>query len=167
MTAPEAREPRFLADAMLERLARWLRVLGFDTASGGAATDAGLLRRAEEEGRRLLTRDRRLAYQGSAREPLLVLSDEPLDQLREVMAHFQLEAPRELFTRCLICNTVLRAASVEEVGSTLPPAARERPETLRRCPSCGRIYWDGSHTRRMRSALERALGLWDVLPPTG
>jgi uncharacterized protein len=167
MAAPEAREPRFLADAMLERLARWLRVLGFDTASGSAAADAELLRRAEEEGRALLTRDRRLARRGRVRESLLVLGDEPLDQLREVMAHFRLEAPRELFTRCLICNTVLRSASVEDVGSPLPPAARECPETLRQCPRCGRIYWEGSHTRRMRSALERALGLWETLPPAG
>jgi uncharacterized protein with PIN domain len=157
MKASEVREPRFLADAMLERLARWLRVLGFDTQSGSAATDGELVRRAEHEGRALLTRDRRLAHQRPERHSLLIRSDAPLDQLREVMTHFQLQAPRELFTRCLICNAALRSAAADEIGSPVPPSARERPESLRRCPSCGRIYWEGAHTRRMRAALERAL----------
>ena len=160
MSAPELREPRFLTDAMLERLARWLRALGFDTVSGNAATDAELMRRAAEEGRVLLTRDRRLAQQWSSREPLLVLSDEPLSQLREVMAHFRLEAPHELFTRCLVCNTVLRSMSGNELEACLPPGVHGHPETLRRCPTCNRVYWEGSHTRRMRSALERALPYW-------
>jgi uncharacterized protein with PIN domain len=165
VSAPEAREPRFLADAMLERLARWLRVLGFDTASGTAATDAELVQRAREEGRVLLTRDHRLTHQWSSRESLLVVADKPLDQLLEVMSHYRLEAPQELFTRCLICNTVLRSVSGEEVKALMPPGAHDRPETLRSCPSCDRVYWEGSHTRRMRSALERALRPSDTGPP--
>ena len=165
MPAPQVREIRFLADAMLERLARWLRVLGFDTASGSAARDAELVRRAEEEGRVLLTRDRRLAHLRNSRESLLVLSDEPLSQLRQVIAHFRLEAPRELFTRCLVCNTVLGSVSGEEVEALVAPGAPDRPETLRRCQSCNRMYWEGSHTRRMRSALERALRQSDTSPP--
>ena len=160
MHTPEPREPRFLADAMLERLARWLRVLGFDTASGSAATDAELVRRAKEEHRALLTRDRRLAQQWSVPDSLLVVRDEPIEQLREVISHFRLTVPRQLFTRCLLCNTRLRPVSAEEVRSRLPPAAREGPQTLRCCPNCGRVYWEGSHTRRMRAALEGARQRW-------
>jgi uncharacterized protein with PIN domain len=88
---------------------------------------------------------------------LLVLSDEPLSQLRQVIAHFRLEAPHELFTRCLVCNTVLCPVSGEEVEALVGLGALARPETLRRCQSCNRVYWEGSHTRRMRSAVERAL----------
>jgi uncharacterized protein len=161
MHTPEPRAPRFLADAMLERLARWLRVLGFDTASGDTATDAELVRRAQEEGRVLLTRDRRLTREWSVPDTFLVVGDKPLDQLREVMAHFRLAAPQTLFTRCLLCNSDLQLAAAEGAGSPAP-GAHEHSQTLRCCPSCGRVYWEGSHTRRMRAVLERALQGWEV-----
>jgi uncharacterized protein with PIN domain len=142
--------PRFLADAMLERLARWLRVLGVDVESaGGTAADRELVRRAAAEDRVLLTRDRRLALEHGAGEHLVVRSAAPLEQLREVVERFAIEVPPELFTRCLLCNAPLEPA--ERPG--VPPPAR-------RCPQCDRIYWEGSHTRRMRAALA------GVLPPS-
>jgi uncharacterized protein with PIN domain len=133
--------PRFLADAMLERLARWLRVLGFDTECA-AGPDGAVMEHAATEGRHLLTRDRRLAADAQALAPLLIRSDEPLEQLREVIEHFGLPVPDDLFRRCMLCNVSL----VDEPGGH------------RRCPNCGRLYWEGSHTRRMRAALARTFG---------
>lgn len=130
--------PRFLADAMLERLARWLRVLGFD-AECASGPDAAIVSRAASEARHLLTRDRRLAADAHPLAPLLVLSDDPLEQLREVVAAFELLVPHDLFRRCMLCNVPLVDTSGDH----------------RRCPQCGREYWEGSHTRRMRAALAR------------
>jgi uncharacterized protein with PIN domain len=141
--------PRFLADAMLERLARWLRVLGVDVESAsGTAADRELVQLAAAEGRVLLTRDRRLALEHGAGEHLVVRSAAPLEQLREVVERFAIEVPSELFTRCLLCNLPLEPTDHPGV----PPPAR-------RCPRCERVYWEGSHTRRMRAAIA------GVLPP--
>jgi hypothetical protein len=153
--------PRFLADVMLERLARWLRVLGYDTASAGAASDAELARRAAAERRWLLTRDRRLAAETADGLGVLVRHGAPLAQLRELVERLPLGAEvsaRELFTRCLLCNTALRPATDAEAAAALPDVCdAHRPEPVRVCPTCGRVYWEGAHTRRMRAALARAL----------
>lgn len=148
---------RFVADAMLERLARWLRVLGFDVMSAGTLADGELARRAAAEGRTLLTRDRGLLPPAQGGAHLLVERDEPLEQLQEVVARLGLPLPRQLFTRCLICNTVLQPLGRPLDDAELPPDVRERIEALRRCVTCGRVYWEGAHTRRMRAALARAL----------
>ena len=160
---PHAQPPRFLADAMLGRLARWLRVLGFDTRYEPALTDPELVALARREGRVLLTRDRRLLSDLRPDLALEVTSDAPLAQLRAVIEHLALAPPAELFTRCLLCNTPLEPVPRTEAAALLPPAARELPGPVRRCPTCERVYWPGSHARRMRSALRSALPAW-LLP---
>lgn len=148
-------EPRFLADAMLGRLARWLRVLGFDVAPDEGRPDKELVRRAAEEERILLTRDRRLVEELRPESVLLVIADDPLEQLRETADGLELRRPEELFTRCLVCNAPLREATSEEVAELVPTRSRELPGPARRCPDCGRVYWPGSHARRMREAIDR------------
>jgi uncharacterized protein len=149
-------EVGFLADAMLGRLARWLRVLGFDTAGDEGRADVELVRVAAEQGRILLTRDRRLVAELRPEAALLVTADEPLAQLRCVIERFGLRPPAEGVTRCLVCNAPLRAATAEEAAELVPPRSRELPGPVRRCPECGRVYWPGSHARRMRESVERA-----------
>jgi uncharacterized protein with PIN domain len=143
---------RFLADAMLERLARWLRALDVDVVSAPpGAPDSELVRIAAAESRVILTRDRGEVL---ARGPtLIVRADRPLDQLREVAARYGIDATGALFARCLLCNAPLRPATAEEIAAE--PAARGA--TVQRCPACARLYWEGGHTRRMRAALTRAL----------
>lgn len=153
--------PRFFADAMLGRLARWLRVLGFDTAYDATLPDPALVRLANAEDRLLLTRDRHLLRELRPARVLEIRRDPPLEQLREVIAALALEPPGELFTRCLVCNTPLSPPLAgDEAARLLPPSARDLPGPTRRCPNCGRIYWPGSHVRRMRDALEQALPGW-------
>ncbi|GAB2804059.1 hypothetical protein GCM10027040_35600 [Halomonas shantousis] len=152
--------PRFLADEMLGRLARWLRVLGFDTVYGVTCDDHGLVELADAEVRTLLTRDRHLvAYLRPARS-LLITCDAPLAQLREVIETCRLTPPARLFTRCLVCNTLVREASAEEIAAFVPQRARSLPGTVTRCPGCGRVYWPGSHAWRMRTTLEDAFPGW-------
>lgn len=152
--------PRFAADAMLGRLARWLRVLGYDTAYDAAIADPVLVALAEREERLLLTRDRHLLRELRPARALEVRHDEPLLQLRTIVVTLELPPPRELFTRCLLCNAPLQALPDAVAAPLLPPGARGIPGPVRQCPACGRLYWDGSHVRRMRHALERVLPGW-------
>ena len=152
--------PRFLADAMLGRLARWLRVVGLDATYDATSPDPALVRQAAAECRVLLTRDRRLVAELRPARALLVEADAPLEQLRHVVDHFALQPPTELFTRCLLCNAALRPATAEEQAVLVPTAARALSGPVRRCPSCGRVYWHGSHARRMQAALRRVLPEW-------
>jgi uncharacterized protein len=153
--------PRFAADAMLGRLARWLRVLGFDTSYDAALTDAALVGLTHAEERILLTRDRHLLRELHPARAHEVRQDDPLDQLRELVAALDLPPPTELFTRCMLCNGVLSPPLEEhEWAPLLSPGLSEIHGPVRRCPACGKVYWHGSHVRRMREALRRAIPGW-------
>lgn len=147
---------------MLGRLARWLRVLGFDTVYDPAIPDAALVELAKREDRILLTRDRHLLRERRPPRAVDVRSDDPLAQLRDVTAALGLEAPAELFTRCLVCNTPLADVPEGERETVVPAGSRGLPGPVRHCPSCGRVYWPGSHARRMREALDRMFPAWGV-----
>ena len=151
--------PRFAADAMLGRLARWLRVLGYDTSYDAAIADPVLVAQANAEGRVLLTRDRHLLRELHPLRAHEVRQDQPLAQLAAVVDALGLAdtPPRVLFTRCLLCNCLLDAIPPAEALPLLPPGVRDIPGPVRRCPCCQRMYWDGSHVRRMRGALQRAV----------
>lgn len=152
---------KFIADAMLGRLARWLRALGRDVVYDETLDDDDLARAARGDGRLLLTRDRRLceALHDRCR---FVHARKAAAQLRELSAPLDLFTPGwrdRLFTRCLVCNARLDVAAYRDVVDALPPDVRGDPRVrssgFRRCPSCRRVYWEGSHTRRMRRWLER------------
>jgi uncharacterized protein with PIN domain len=152
---------RFLADAMLGRLARWLRVIGADTIQLPTdAPDVALVARAREDERVLLTRDRHLLRELRPHRELAIRSVVPLVQLGEVVRAFALRRPTELLTRCLLDNTLLVEMTSAEVVEQVPPRSRELAGPMRRCPTCGRAYWRGSHVRRMEAALESALPEW-------
>ena len=153
-------ETRFAVDAMLGRLARWLRVLGHDTWYDITVPDPVLVELAEAEARILLTRDRHLLQELRPARAYEVRQDDPLLQLRELVLTLQLAAPRELFTRCLLDNAALVPMPPEEAEPLLPPGVRGLAGTVRRCPACQRLYWDGSHVRRMRAAIDRVLPGW-------
>lgn len=150
-------EPRFIVDAMLGRLARWLRVLGYDAAYEAEIEDAELVRRALREGRIILTRDRSLPQEWRMESCLVVEGERPLHQVRQVVEIFDLRWEDRLFSRCTVCNARLESASRHEVAGRVPPYVWEHHEAFARCPSCGRIYWKGSHVHRMRRRLRRAL----------
>lgn len=151
---------RFAVDAMLGRLARWLRVLGYDTAYDAQIADPVLVELAELEERVLLTRDRHLLRELRPRLALEIRQDVPLAQLRDVVEALDLPPPPELFTRCLLCNALLLELPFHAALPLLPEGGRGVDPPVRQCPGCGRLYWDGSHVRRMRAALERVLPGW-------
>jgi uncharacterized protein with PIN domain len=151
-----------VADAMLGRLARWLRALGHDVVFDADLDDSRLARIARDQRRVLLTRDRRLCEdRGRPGWCLLLEARRPAAQLRELDRRVGLFGPgwsTRLFSRCMVCNAPLEGASDDHIESGLPDAVRDDPRVraagVRRCPECRRLYWEGSHTRRMRRWLE-------------
>lgn len=141
---------------MLGRLARWLRALGHDTAYDRAAGDADLLRRAARERRILVTRDTRIARPPKVRLVLLHAND-TAGQLRELAAVLGVRDRSRLLTRCLVCNTRLRRATPDEVEAGAPDHVRATQRDFRACPGCGRVYWPGTHRRRLAAALAASL----------
>ena len=149
--------PRFLADAMLGRLARWLRLLGFDTEYAEHLADGELVRRAIEEERWILTRDRRLPQEWRVSGILVLGAEDLLGQLRDVVRTLRLAGRARPFSRCGECNAPLVAARREEVAPELPPRVLETQREFHRCPGCGRVYWRGSHAARMEAVIGRVL----------
>jgi uncharacterized protein with PIN domain len=144
-------EPRFVADSMLGRLARWLRALGYDTLYLRDAPDRRLLALALGERRRLLTRDVALARR--ARDAGLLVRAESLDdQLEEVMAVAG-RAGRRVLSRCLECNAPLVATAREAVRDRVPPYTFATQREFWTCAGCGRIFWDGTHAAGIRRRL--------------
>ncbi len=165
MSTTPCETPRFLADAMLGGLARWLRVLGYDTVAAAHPSDADLVRQARQEGRILLTRDRALLAEKRPSQVLLIESTNPLVQLRQVVSHYGLPWQARLFSRCLRCNALLQPVPSHEVQSQVPAYVCQHQRRFMRCPACGRIYWEGSHVQHMRDQLHGALGPFEADAP--
>lgn len=142
--------PRFIADAMLGRLARWLRLLGFDCAWEAHIPDAELVRRGVEEGRLILTRDRALADEWRVSDIHLLQPEKTRDQLVEVLRRFQLSPDIRLLTRCSECNEPLAPLPVAQAAERVPARVLERRRRFSVCPTCERVYWEGTHTDRIK-----------------
>ncbi|GAB3017642.1 Mut7-C RNAse domain-containing protein [Bowmanella dokdonensis] len=147
--------PAFLADAMLGRLCRWLRVLNLDTAYYPHLPDPQLVHLADREQRCLLTRDKALITGLQPDCSLLVLHDKPLDQLSQVVDHWSLSLPGQLFRRCLLCNHPLEPATPAQITNLAPSDSRNMIQDCWYCACCSRLYWPGSHTRRMTRQLSQ------------
>ncbi len=148
--------PLFLCDAMLTRFARYLRAAGYDTLlADNQAADRDIVRQANAEGRWLLTLDRRIGEHKAARERVVMLMHGTLDeQARMLSRHFPMDWTGHAFSRCLLDNALLRPATEAECAA-VPADARRSGETLSVCPCCSRVYWPGSHYRRMMGHLRR------------
>jgi uncharacterized protein with PIN domain len=148
------REPKFFADAHLGRLARHLRLLGFDTAYEYNCDDAHLAATAAAEGRIVLTRDAGLLKRNVVTHGLFVRAQQPRAQLHEVVRRLQLVSRLHPFTRCLVCNEALTAAFREQVAAEVPERAWHAHEHFMRCGRCARVYWAGTHYERLRRLVE-------------
>jgi uncharacterized protein with PIN domain len=143
---------RLLADGMLGRLAKWLRLLGYDTAYENAAADPELARRARAERRVLLTRDRELARRRGL-HAILVQSQVLAEQVRQVQVELG-PPPGPALSRCTVCNAPLEPIAPTDASGRVPPYVLETHAEFHRCPCCGRIYWPGSHVAAIRSQIE-------------
>jgi uncharacterized protein with PIN domain len=146
----------FVADVMLGRLARWLRLLGFDVVYRPDASDEQLIAIAESEERTLLTRDARLLRDRRV-NGYLVRSGHWEDQLREVLSEFHLHELIRAFTRCPECNVLLIAAEKASLRARVPEAVYNQHADFFICPQCARPYWAGTHVERMRRKIDELL----------
>jgi uncharacterized protein with PIN domain len=147
------RQPRFILDTHLGRLAAFLRMLGFDTLYRNQYEDEELAAASRDERRILLTRDIGMLKRGAVTHGYFVRETDPRRQLREVVCRFDLARLAKPFTRCMRCNTPLEEAPKAEVLAELPPRTAEAHHEFRRCATCRRIYWKGAHYRRMQQLL--------------
>jgi uncharacterized protein with PIN domain len=148
------KDPRFVLDGHLGRLAAYLRMLGFDTWYDRFADDVQLAAVSNTEKRVLLTRDVGLLKRREVKRGYCVRSHRPHDQLREVSRRFALPSHFAPFCRCMACNAELSATPKEEVADLLPPHTRETKHEFSRCPGCAKIFWRGSHYARMVGWIE-------------
>lgn len=147
--------PRFVADAMLGRLARWLRLLGFDCVYDAEAGDDEVVRRALDEGRILLTRDRSLPEEWWIQDVCVLRAERPDDQLVEVVERLGLRDRLRPLTRCSECNGPLRPLPRESARGRVPEGVLAREERFWECADCGHVYWQGSHADRIREVVAR------------
>lgn len=155
---PAPPEPaRFVADIHLGKAARRLRLLGFDTLLFTGQDDSDLLEIMERDGRILLTRDRRLLMNNRVVHGCCIRSDHVIEQVRQVIRRYDLAASARPFSRCLACNGLLESCRKEAVEARLKPKTRRYYDTFLRCSSCGQLYWEGSHLRRLRDFVNDAL----------
>ncbi len=146
-------ELRFFADAMLGRLATWMRILGLDVEYEADIEDSILEARARDEDRLILTRDTRLVKRRGVRERcLLIESDHVEEQLSQVVGSFGITASAML-TRCLRCNMPLKAVKRASVEALVPRYVYETESRFSTCPGCARVYWGGTHKAHIIKAL--------------
>jgi uncharacterized protein with PIN domain len=148
---------RFLVDAMLGRLCRWLRVLGWDTEYVEGSLTEDPLARAEAENRILLTR-----RQGIEDNQLIFVESEILeDQLRQLEVQFKVLSQASPFTRCIECNAGLERVDKPEIKDSVPFFTYQTQTEFYRCPECKKVFWPGSHHQAM---LKKVKGLKETSP---
>jgi uncharacterized protein with PIN domain len=152
------RELRFVLDCHLGRLAKYLRLLGFDALYSRLGEDAELAEVSHREKRVLLTMDRDLLKRSKVERGYLVHSSNPREQLVEVLRRFDLKESIKPFVRCLECNARLETVSKPAVLDRVPERVAEWCEEFQRCTGCGRVFWKGSHYERMRGMVEELIG---------
>ena len=148
------RRTRFVADAHLAGLARYLRLLGFDTRCDNGCTDGEVARISAEEARIVLTRDRALLMRRSVSHGCYVRETRPRCQLEEIVARLDLYRAIAPFSRCLRCNGELAPVANEAIDDRVPPRSVALYRRFWSCGGCGRIYWEGSHWRRMSELVD-------------
>ena len=144
------RDPRFVADVHLGKLARHLRMAGFDTLWGNSWGDDEIVTLASAQRRTILTRDKGMLRRREVERGYFVRATQSEAQLAEVLRALQLEGLVRPFARCRECNTLLEDVPKSDVVNRLPEKVRGHYERFKRCPGCERVYWEGSHFERMR-----------------
>lgn len=150
------RVTRFVLDVHLGTLARYLRLLGFDTAWRNDLDDAAIIDIAARERRVILTRDRGILKHGRVTHGYWLRATAPLAQLDEVVRALDLAGQVAPYTRCLECNGTIVDIGRDEAAPAVPARVLAEHEAFRRCENCARVYWAGSHRPRLDAIVARA-----------
>lgn len=153
------RDPRFVVDVNLGRLARYLRLLGFDTLYRNDYVDRDLVEISSNNGRIVLTRDRNLLKHASITHGCFIHNTQPLLQIEEIILRLDLVNSATPFRRCIRCNGLLQPVEKSAIEERLPPLTREYYEVFWMCGECRQIYWEGAHYQKMVALVEGLLVL--------
>ncbi|MBI2831614.1 MAG: Mut7-C RNAse domain-containing protein [Chloroflexi bacterium] len=161
MNSTNPNRPKFIVDHNVGKLAKWLRMLGFDTLTFNGENDSDMVAIALKQDRVILTRDteimkRRLVTSGRLKA-ILIASEEPEQQIRQVVDTLALKDKFQPFILCLECNQPLVEVSKQEVEGRVPPFVFKTQNDYMECPVCHRIYWKGTHWLAMTRKVEKLL----------
>lgn len=149
---------KFIADEMLGRLSKWMRLLGFDTVYNTPTTDSRLVNQAFREQRIILTRDTGLVERKYIPKYVLVKSDNYIEQLEQIIKELNMKPDQDLFfSRCLLCNTEIESVSKDSVKSKVPRYVYMTQDNFLHCPNCDKIYWSGTHVEKVKERLREVL----------
>ena len=148
---------KFIADAMLGRLAKWLRLIGCDVVYEPSISDDDLIAKALKEHRIILTMDRKLTERASARNSLCIKSPYYKEQLKQVITHYTIDYKAGIFRRCLVCNKLLDPIDKEKIKDRIPPYVYSTQNEFDICSQCHRVYWPGTHRVKMLETLDEIL----------
>jgi len=146
---------KFIVDCMLGKLAKWLRILGFDAVYLNKAEDSDLLLLARSEKRVLLTKDQELLLAAAGHPSLFIESDNWQEQLAQVLDAFRLRKRAKPYSRCLACNIGLKRIPKRLARNLVTPFVFERAPSFAICPLCGRVFWPGTHFEDMDLKIAR------------
>jgi len=147
----------FIADCMLGRLAKWLKILGFDVVYFPKIEDKALLSHARKQGRVLLSRDLALLDRAKGLKKLFIESEAWEDQVRQVLDHFNLWGEVAPYSRCLSCNVKLKPLPKAQAVNLVAPFVFQKADSFAICPSCGQVFWPGTHFDDMEDKLGEIL----------
>jgi uncharacterized protein with PIN domain len=147
--------PRFVADVMLGRLAKWLRIAGFDVLYSNRISDDELVEISNRAARILLSRDTRLLVRKSVRHFVFLESQNLQDQLKQILDLAGSRTSSAILSRCLCCNEALIEAPREGVCDAVPGYVYTTHSQFTSCPRCKKIFWAGSHRSSMAATLEK------------
>jgi hypothetical protein len=148
------RKPKFVADVHLGRLARYLRMMGIDVLYKNSFSDDEIIQLSLKERRAILTKDRGILKRNEVTHGYYVRSSKVEEQVKEVIKRFDLQKEIKEFSRCIECNHLLKPIKKEKIIKQLPPKVKQTKEEFRFCPSCKKIYWKGTHYKRMLSFVQ-------------
>ena len=146
---------KFIVDAMLGKLAKWLRILGYDTIYNPKLSDDDLFFKAHLENRILLTRDLELSQRVRKELGFYIKSQNLRNQLNQVVLSFNLNTQENIFTRCVLCNNSIAEIDREQIKDRLDKFIYETTDKFYFCESCDKIYWPGSHVKLAKSFLAK------------
>jgi len=145
---------KFIADAMLGKLATWLRIIGCDVFYFKDISDDEVIEKALKDKRIILTRDTLLIKRRRAKNHLLIKNDHYEKQLKQVVEHFNIDPFKNIFIRCLLCNNMLEDIEKEFAKDKVPSYVYKTQTGFKTCPSCNKIYWQATHRNEVLHKLK-------------
>jgi uncharacterized protein with PIN domain len=148
------REPKFILDVHLGKLARYMRMVGLDTSYKNNFADDELIEISLKEKRTILTKDRGILKRNEVTHGYWIRNEVPVGQLKEVIERFDLKKQLMEFSRCLECNSSLTEIEKEKIIERLPPKVKDWQNEFYYCRECDKVYWKGSHYDKMKKMIE-------------